>query len=382
VPSGIYVVNEASNLQSLATAYNPGLIGSPAYGTDVAGHAVFVPIAKILPSVTIWGQFAWDWSYPDSLIRIALAHHKKFSIELETGYQNSASYAAALPPGFSAACGTACAPLIDVWTTGGTTARCISAYIPLPWIPKVQQFWASAAADLAQHLKQTGAYSSLTLVHLPGLSVYDEELRLPTGFPRPAASDTTTCPDGRPAYPTVITDADTASWRSRGYSDSAVVAGFTVIAGSFAQAFPDRFLGLSLFPPGNIGIDFPNLTADPVGYVAGQLVQQVTGTAPGQVLLQADELDVNLVLPEVLTLAGQTGDAVGWQTNRHGGTGAGCGGGGAGSCGADGPNSMFFQLLQYGAQNKGQYLEVWSADVVTYPQSFAAAQAAGLYPVK
>jgi hypothetical protein len=180
----------------------------------------------------------------------------------------------------------------------------------------------------------------------------------------------------------VITDADTATWRGRGYSDSAVVAGFTVVAASFAHAFPDRYLGLSLFPPGNIGIDFPNLTADPVGYVAGQLVQQVSALAPGRVQVQADELDNNFVLPEALTLAGQNSDAVGWQTNRHGGTGAGCGGGGPGSCGSDAPNSMFFQLLQYGAQNQGEYLEVWSADVVSYPQSFAAATAAGLYPVK
>ena len=45
-------------------------------------------------------------------------------------------------------------------------------------------------ATLAAHLKQTGVYGSLTLVHVPGLSVYDEEIRLPTGFPSPSPTDT------------------------------------------------------------------------------------------------------------------------------------------------------------------------------------------------
>ena len=40
-----------------------------------------------------------------------------------------------------------------------------------------------------------------------------------------------------------------------------------------------------------------------------------------------------------------------------------------------------FQLLQHGAATGGKYLEVWSTDVVTYPQSFAAAKAARLYPL-
>ena len=52
IPSGIYVLNEASNGQSTATAYAAGMVAAPAYASDVTGHAIFVPIAKILPSVT------------------------------------------------------------------------------------------------------------------------------------------------------------------------------------------------------------------------------------------------------------------------------------------------------------------------------------------
>lgn len=381
-PSGIYVVNEASNEQSAGTAYAAGFETSAAYANDVTGHAIFVPIAKILPSVTTWGQFNWSWGYLDTLVQAATSHQKKFTIELETGFQTGSTYLQSLPAGFAATCGADCAPLLDVWTTGGAADRCISAYVLLPWVPNVRAFWNAAATALAAHLQATGAYASLTLVHVPGLSVYDEEIRLPTGRPAPTTADTLPCADGRRAYPTVIADADTAHWRSLGYSDSAVVNGFAAIAGSFARAFPDRFLGLSLFNPATIGIDFPNLTGDPAGYVASQIVQAVSREAPGRVQLQADFLDTQAILPEVVSLATQYADSVGWQSNRHGGTGAGCDGGGPGTCGPDGPASPYFRLLQEGAQNRGEYVEIWSADVVAYPQSLDAAKAAGLYPAR
>ncbi len=381
-PSGMYVLNDPSDERAASAAYAAGLETSEAYLNDVTGHAVFVPIAKILPGVTTWGQFNWTWGYLDTLVQDALAHRKKFTIELETGYQSGSTYLQSLPAGFAAACGAGCAPLFDVWAIGGTGPRCISAYVPLPWVPKVQQLWSAAATALAAHLQAIGAYASLTLVHVPGLSVYDEEIRLPSGRPQPSTTDTLPCPDGRPAYPTVITDADTANWRSLGYSDSAVVSGFAVIAGAFARSFPDRFLGLSLFNPGTVGIDFPNLTGDAPGTVASEIVQSVSRLAPGRVQLQADFLDTQAILPEVLTFAAQYGDSVGWQSNKHGGTGAGCNGGGAGTCGPDGPSSPYFQLLQEGAQNRGEYVEVWSADVVAYPLSFDAAKTAGLYPVR
>ena len=382
IPSGIYVLNEAANEQGTGTAYATGLDTAQAYVHDVTGHAVFVPIAKILPAVSTWGQFNWTWGCLDTLVGVALSHQKKFSIELETGFQNSATYLQSLPSGFASACGSDCAPLLDVWTTGGGAGRCISAYVLLPWVPKVQQFWSAAATALAAHLQQTGAYASLTLVHVAGLSVYDEEIRLPTGRPSPATTDTLPCPDGRPAYPTVLADADTGAWRAHGYSDSAAVSGLTAIASSFHHAFPDRFLGLSLFPPGNVGIDFPNLTGDAVGTVASEIVQGVTAIAPGRVQVQADQLDITPVLSEVTTLASQNSDSVGWQTNKHAGGGAGCNGGGAGSCDPDGPAGGFFQLLQNGAQNHGEYVEIWSADILAYPQALDAAKAAHLYPIR
>jgi len=193
----------------------------------------------------------------------------------------------------------------------------------LPWVPNVQELWYAAACALAAHLQQSCVYGSLTLVHVPGLSVYGEELRMPTGFPRPMSTDTSVCPNGRLAYTAVIGDASTTTWQTYGYSDWAVIDGFKVIAPAFAQAFPDRVPRPSLFNPAAIGIDIPNLTNDPVSYVALQIVQKVNGLSPSRVQLQLDDINANLALQEVKNFAPQYSNLVVWQANKHAGTGAG-----------------------------------------------------------
>jgi len=376
-PYGYYVLNDAGNERNASKAYATGLTSSPAYVQHITGHAIFVPIAKILPSITTWGDFQWSWGFLDTLVGVATSHGKQFSIELETGVQNVGTrYLQSLPANFTATCGADCAPLIDVWVGGAPPGTCSSSYILLPWIPNVQQFWTAAANALAQHLRDMGAYGSLTLVHVPGLSVYDEELRLPTGDPAPAPTDTTTCPDGYKAYPHTIDDATTTVWQGLGYSDAAVIGGFGVIASAFANAFPDRVLGLSLFPEGHSARAFPNLTADTTGQVASQLVQEVSEIAPGRLQVQADDLDIGNTYQEVLDFAPQYNAAIGWQSNKHNGTGATCAGD---TCGPDGFDAPYYRLLKAGAKANGHYVEVWSNDVLSYPQAFAEADSAGYY---
>ena len=278
VPRGIYVVNEASNEQSPATAYNAAMFSSSAYLNDVDGHAIFVPLRQVLPVVNTWGQFVWQWDdYLGPLVQDAVTNHKKFSIALEIGFQASTTFEQSLPQNFAEQCGADCAPLFDVWTTG-SGGRCISAYIPLPWNPRVQQMWESAADDLAHYLKQKGWYDSLTMIHVPGLSVYDEEVRLPTGFPQPSAN--MQCPDTRYSEApdnAVETDASATNWKALGYSNKAAIRGFRRITNAFARNFPNRTLGLSLFNPNNGGhnADFPNVNgATPLMSVASRIVKK------------------------------------------------------------------------------------------------------------
>lgn len=75
-PTGIYVLDDNSNERTAAADYVSGLMSSPAYQNVITGHAIFVPIAKILPTIATWGQFNWDWSYLDTLVQIAVSHGK------------------------------------------------------------------------------------------------------------------------------------------------------------------------------------------------------------------------------------------------------------------------------------------------------------------
>ncbi|HET7250157.1 MAG TPA: T9SS type A sorting domain-containing protein [Gemmatimonadales bacterium] len=380
-PLGLYVLDNAANLNPTTQMYPSNLFSDSTYLRHVAGHAIFCPIAKIVDSVATWGQFHYHWSVLDTLVQLALTHGKSFSIELETGFESSSdTYRQALPAGFSATCGGNCAPLFDVWATGGSGGSCTSSYVLLPWVPNVQQFWSVTAESLAAHLHDIGAYGALTLVHIPGVSVYDEELRMPTGAPSPSPSDTLPCPDGRPAYPTVMSDASQQNWQTYGYSDSAVIAGFRAITSAFAQSFPDRVLGLSMFPHGSApGIAFPNFTGDSAGYVSAQLVRAAAQIAPGRIQIQSDNLDSAVIVPSVISLARENAAFIGWQSNKHGGTGAGCGGGGANSCLPDSPSGHFYNLLAYGAAQGAHYFEIWPHDVIAYPEAVAASDAAGLY---
>src|SRR5512135_3904599 len=58
-PTGIYVLDDNSNERPAAADYVSGLTSSPAYQNVITGHAIFVPIAKILPNIATWGQFNW-----------------------------------------------------------------------------------------------------------------------------------------------------------------------------------------------------------------------------------------------------------------------------------------------------------------------------------
>jgi hypothetical protein len=132
-PIGLYVLDNAANLNPTAKLYPAGLFSDSTYARYVSGHAIFVPIAKIIPSISVWGQFQYNWAFLDTLVGLAVSNGKHYSIELETGLQTSSqTYSQALPAGFAENCGPGCAPLFDVWITGGTGGSCTSSYVLLP----------------------------------------------------------------------------------------------------------------------------------------------------------------------------------------------------------------------------------------------------------
>ena len=79
-PTGVYVLNDAANERAARAVYASGLTSAPAYQNAVTGHAIFIPIAKILPGITTWGQFNWQWGYVDTLVHAVATDSDRHTI--------------------------------------------------------------------------------------------------------------------------------------------------------------------------------------------------------------------------------------------------------------------------------------------------------------
>jgi len=390
-PTGLYVVNDASNERPVSQAYSPSssqLFNASSYQQGVSGLAIFVPIAQVLAPVTKkWGRFQWDWSYIDTLAGDAISAHKRFSLAFEVGYQAPTSpptspppstYLKSLPAGFASMCdaaaGQTCAPLFDVWLNGGHAGgRCVSAYIPLPWVKAVQLFWKDLAGALSTHLKHTfvdgqSEYSALTLVHVPGLSVYDEEVRVPAvPYPSKPKGSPVPCPDATKPASSIPQSLMLLSSKY-GYSEQSVESGFETIAGYFASAFRDKYLALSIFP----GTAFPGGRSDAIEQ---QIISTLAGLTRGNLLLQSDDLDLSSdkaaehAMQRLTAVARANKVHVSFQSNKRGSQGAACD---KRTCLPDTTNGAYAQLLSNGKTLGASYIEVWSYDVVNYPTAVCA----------
>ena len=114
-------------------------------------------------------------------------------------------FQAPLPAGFDASC-PGCSATFHTWQAVDST--CVASAVPLVWNTQVQTLWGAAATAIALHLSATETYAQLTLVHLPGLSAFDEEMRMPASTPAP--SDASLCP--------VVADTTQARYQSLGSS--------------------------------------------------------------------------------------------------------------------------------------------------------------------
>jgi hypothetical protein len=203
-----------------------------------------------------------NWKSLDRMVALALQNNKLYSIAIVVGFENllsqrdaylsqlkgrqvnAPSFVQSLPSWFEQKCNPNWTPDQGYypWPNTGATSpwnkascaptfniiyhsieKCLSWKIPLPWNPNVQLMWGALANALSTHLRTscykggaslvscnsgdpTSVYHQLTLVHLSGLSGFDEELSLPnpaSGAPISASPPKNTCPDGR-SYTLII----------------------------------------------------------------------------------------------------------------------------------------------------------------------------------
>lgn len=364
-PAALYLISDDQSQPNAAMAYPADLWSAPAFRDDTAGLAIFAPVRYLFKqtiTAAMWQahRFPWDWSYVNTLVDEARSCGKSFSIALEVGFDDP------VPDPVFANCGNGCAPAFHTWSFGNN--RCILNDVPLAWKPNVLAFWQSAAASLAADLKAHNTLSSLSLLHITGVSVYDEEVRLPSGEV-PVGYGKDVCADDGEKAGEVI-PADARHLANYGYSAKKLTSAFGAITSAFAASFPTTKLGLSVYQSGTA---FPTIAGQPPSaQVVSDLVAAANKAAPGRLHFQADNLDTTPVDRQVLQFASLYGGVVGWQSNHRGGSGARCSSGKNGSCGPDGLDSPYHQLLENGIKNSGTYLELWANDVVNYPASIEA----------
>jgi hypothetical protein len=331
-PNGLYVLN----YYPTSGGYPDNLFTSPGYN-DVVGHAIFITLPQILPQAPIydnWSSPVWDWTALDALVNTALNNGKVFSLSLVVGQ-------AGLPSGFTDGCGDDCAPLFNVWLW--EAQRCQSYNVPLPWVPRVEQFWAQAWNAMASHLRDTGAYTSLTLVHFAGLGVWDEEIRLPVDITNPCENATTK-----------------SYYQSVGYINEAqITESFRILAHDLLSAFPDRTIGMSFFPTGSQNPDFPTFFNKNSGEIASRIETAGVSILAGRLEVQMDNLGNQPSNPETVKWAETQAVSLGWQTT------AACPTTECDDVPND-PNSFYTKLTSGGAAS---YYELWPMDVINYPVS-------------
>ena len=361
-PVGAYLVNTSGNATPIDSGFcTPTLVGNgnPCALTDAAtfvnsisGLAIHVPIAAILPDaggISDWTdktQYVWDFTYLDYFIDIAVQAGLRFSINLAVGFQSLKNlngtgwpaYLSSLPANFETQCNDAsvastCAPLFHRWNT-----TCLNNFILMPWHPNIQNFWIQAAKALKKHLKQTPDagtryYASLSLIHLPLMSKYDDEIGLPTAAPTyvpPAGSDAT-CPKDPNGSIGLATQLISESAYQDAYAtygfgttwgEADLISGMTNIAAAFASEFPDKMLGVTMLNPGGNGSDnhqdVPDFIDDGsvddagISHFSNLLFTSFVsaGIPLDRILVQANNLgsvgQSNYYLPEVPGIANQS----------------------------------------------------------------------------
>lgn len=245
---------------------------------------------------------------------------------------------------------------------GGANRACTTIEMGVPWDKGYQDAYVALWRAIADRTKLRGASDLVRIVKLTGVNRITEELRLPGT----AGQAEDVC--GR-------TD-DAAIWRKVGYRPQLVVDGWTRIAEGIGHIFPGKVLALDIlerndFPP--IGDDGGVIQTSPV---KDRIIASGLKVFEGRFAVQWNGLTANGPLAETVLSSGARGAVIGWQSNAFRGLeGAGCNTqrlAKAEPCDSTG----FAAILQRGIDKGGAYVEVWTKDVLRFPEAVRAADEA------
>ena len=161
-------------------------------------------------------------------------------------------------------------------------------------------------------------------------------------------------------------------WVKLGYRPSGVVQAWVAMAEAIGHAFPDKLVALAIldnndFPPID---DTGRVAIGPsVPKVRERLIAEGLKMFPGRFAVQWNGLEA-FRASAVVVSAGAQGAVIGWQANEHAGFGGS-------DCpipeqsGAVCTESAYEALLRNGVQTGGRFIEIWSPDVLKFPDAIA-----------
>jgi hypothetical protein len=222
-------------------------------------------------------------------------------------------------------------------------------------------------AAVSDHLKRAGTYPAVTLLRLTGINKDTGELHLPS------ETSTTGC----------NTNAVTI-WQQAGYRPSLLLHGWDAITSSFKKSFPDKSFSVAIIASAD---PFPAIAEDGSvikGKVPNQNLPLLTLASqkfPGHLVIQNNSLYPDLpAQPETIQSAQTLKTMLAFQTNEDNvAVGAACGGK---TTDRTQPctTTTYLAELQTGIYPLGQsnplraeYIEVFSADVLAFPDDILQA---------
>lgn len=325
------------------------------------------------------GFMHYKWTALDNAVAIATAQNKRFEIGILTD--------GALPSWVTdPSQGNAAHASFENNATVGK--GCQTLVIAAPYDENYLDAFRDLLAKLAAHLRSTGAYASLSMIKLSGMTTTTDEMRLP-------AVDTCV----KPAQ-----DQTLAIWQSLGYTPGKVRSAWDSMLHAYLNNFPDKsfnigFIGINAFP----GIRSNGTIApkDERGGLSDKLAANLIADAgrmmPARIALGFDSL---ILTPDPNTTSYQTsiaafyadaggaGARLGWQTNEL--LGAPPGGGAACTVNENGTpqkcdQQQFHDMLFLGVypdgkahttpDRQGMYLELFPQNVNSWPGDVKAADA-------
>ncbi|HEX2593784.1 MAG TPA: hypothetical protein VHL34_19955 [Rhizomicrobium sp.] len=349
----------------------------------VATQALQVPGVDGLLIHLRWADISpatkqYNWTTLDRVVQIALAANKRFEIGIETGSQTPAWM---FTPKSAGGMG---APHATFTVDAFSAEQCYTFDMAPPYSAAYLSAFNDMLAQLAKHLRRTGAYKHLSMIKLSGITTTTDELRLPAVGGCEGANSV-------------------QLWQSLGYTPGKVQAAWRQMLQMYLKHFPEKafnigFIGVNAFPA--INADGGAAPADKAKHLSAKfvaaLIADASTTMPGKLAVGFDSLTFNVPSTVVsyrqsrkqfLDDVAAANARPGWQTNELLGSypkdGAACGGNTQQNAVACANAAEFRKMLLRGVFPHGQadtppsqwgvYLEVFPQNVVAFPAAIAPA---------